>query len=494
MRRLSRRRGALRYSGAVCLAVGAFVVPPAAHGAAPGQYSAPEWLPLRHDVAGGGVTVGCTYVSSDGLCSGHHGYWAIDFIGSTGSPVYAAGGGVASNVTGGGYEGYGNVVMIDHGAHGQSLYAHLSEVLVDGQWVDQNTLIGTIGSSGGANVAHLHYEETGVGRFGSAGSRDPGPMKACHGSQLVSFPQAWGFTSWQGMSWGSGTVDSQGTGCIVTSVIADAIGATVATGVAAVAPAPGPAAQQAVAADFNGDGFADVGLRNTATGLFTLRHGPLFTGQVTQQWATGANYQALAADFDGDRIGDLGLRDTGSGMFYIKHGPSFSDQVTYPWAAGSQLQVVAADFNADRVGDIGLRDTTTGLVTMKKGPTFEGQSTFQSPPGAEYQVAAADFNSDRMADILLRHTGTGAFTVNLGPTYAGQHTYAAKPGAGYQVLAADFNNDETADLGLKEAGPAIDIVYGPGFAKEISAPLDARFVGLAWMLGGLFATLAARPS
>ncbi len=137
------------------------MVAPVALAAAPGQYSAPEWLPFRHDVNGGGINVGCTYVSSDGLCAGHHGYWAIDFLTATGTPVYAAGAGIATNVTGSGFEGYGNAIVVDHGNHGTSLYAHLSEVLVgSGQWVDQNSMIGRVGSSGGANTPHLHYEES----------------------------------------------------------------------------------------------------------------------------------------------------------------------------------------------------------------------------------------------------------------------------------------------------------------------------------------------
>ena len=462
----------------------------AAHGAVPGRYSAPEWLPLRHDVGGGAIEVGCTYQSSDGLCAGHHRYWAIDFPGATGSPVYAAGAGLATNLTGPGYEGYGNVVVIDHGTNGRSLYAHLSEILVDGEWVDQNTMIGTIGSSGQANTPHLHYEET-DSRFGSAGARDPGPMKACRGAALVTFPQAWGATSWQGMPWGSGVVDSDGSGCDVVSVVADAVGATVATGVTAVA-AP---AEQVVAADFNGDGFGDVGVRSVASGTFTLRHGPSFGSPVTHPWAMGANYQAFAADFDGDRIADLGLRDAASGTFYIKHGPGFGDQLMYNWTPGAQLQVFAADFNADRSGDIGLRNPATGLVTLKNGPTFEGETTFQSPAGTDYQVMAADFNGDRMADICLRHTGTGVFTVNMGPTYAGQRTYTWRTGAGVQAFAADFNNDGTADIGLKSAGkPAIDIKHGPLFVNEVSASIDPRIDDLTSLLGKIFAAMAASSS
>jgi hypothetical protein len=470
------------------------VVAPVALAAVPGQYGAPEWLPFRHDVNGGGINVGCTYASSDGLCAGHHAYWAIDFLTATGTPVYAAGAGIATNVTGSGFEGYGNAIVVDHGNYGTSLYAHLSEILVgSGQWVDQNSLIGRVGSSGGANTPHLHYEESASLRFGSAGSRDPGPMKACRGAELVTFPQLFGSSTWKGLPWGSGLVASDGTACDVLGGVTDAIGATVANGVAPVKPVAAPAPEQLVAADFNGDGIGDVGFRNSATGVFTMRSGPSFANPVTYPWAVGANYQPFAADFNADKVADLGLRDSTSGTFYIKHGPTFADQLTYPWTPGATFQVVAGDFNADRMADIGLRDTATGLFTMKNGPTFGADRTYQSVAGSGYQVLAADFNGDRMADLGMRNTGTGVVSANMAPTFAGQVTYAWSPGASYQVAAADFNNDGTADLVLKSDGVAVlDIRHGPTFTDEITAPLDPRLDPLAALLGGLFATLAAK--
>ncbi len=479
----------------MCLILGATTVAPQAFASPAGQYGAPEWLPLRHDAGGGGIRVGCTYASPDGLCAGHHGYWAIDFLGSAGSPIYAAGAGLATNVTGAGFEGYGNTVVVDHGPNGKSLYAHLSEVLVDraGSWVDQNDMVGRMGSSGGANTPHLHYEESASGRFGSAGGRDPGPMKTCRGAQMVTLPDAWGYSGWRGMSWGGGMAESDGPGCAVVSGVTGAIGTTVTNGVVAVSALTPPVPEQVVAADFNGDGIGDVGFRNGTSGMFTFRYGPTFAEQTTYPWAKGTTYQPFAADFNGDRVGDLGLRDTGSGTYYIKHGPTFADQVTYPWTPGANFQVVAGDFNADTKADIGLRDTSTGVFSMKNGPTFEGVRTYQSVAGTDYQVLAADFNGDRVADLGLRHTGSGLIAVNLGPTFAGQLTHQWTSGSSYQLFATDLNQDGVADLGLKNEGvPVVDIRPGPTFATQITTPLDPRLEGLAALLGGLFATLAAR--
>jgi len=55
---------------------------------------------------------------------------------------------------------------------------------------------------------------------------------------------------------------------------------------------------------------------------------------VVYRWAPGQNYRSFAADFNGDGLADIGLKDMNNGVFYVKHGPSFADQVVYPWAPG----------------------------------------------------------------------------------------------------------------------------------------------------------------
>src|SRR5450759_4292850 len=101
---------------------------------------------------------------------------------------------------------------------------------------------------------------------------------------------------------------------------------------------------QPFVADFNGDGIADIGLRDADNGTFYIKHGPSFNDQITYRWAPGTHYQAFAGDFNGDGIADIGLRDADNGTFYIKHGPSFNDQITYRWAPGTNYQAFAGDF------------------------------------------------------------------------------------------------------------------------------------------------------
>ena len=183
-----------------------------------GQYSAPVWFPLRRSVTGAEIKIGCTYLSygTEGgyECGGHHPFWALDLLAASGTSIYPAGAGYARNVTGAGYSGYGNVVVVDHGNGVKSLYSHMSSVLVSrsGEWVDTNTVIGLVGSTGDSSTPHLLYEVSSSGSF-SAGAGDPGPLQVCHGGQLLAYPQAWGLTTWKGIPWGTESGWSDGTGC-----------------------------------------------------------------------------------------------------------------------------------------------------------------------------------------------------------------------------------------------------------------------------------------
>jgi hypothetical protein len=191
--------------------------------AGPGTYSSPRWLPLRRDLPGGEVTVGCTLDSHGSQfgyeCGGHHSRWAIDFLADTGTPVYAAGAGFATDLTGKpGGSGFGQIVSIDHGFGITTVYAHLSSVAIpaEGAWVDESTLLGAVGQTGSASAPHLHFEvfsNPGGSNSNNRVSIDPGPLAACRGDLLVSFPEVAGFDSWAGLPWGSLTVASDGSDC-----------------------------------------------------------------------------------------------------------------------------------------------------------------------------------------------------------------------------------------------------------------------------------------
>jgi hypothetical protein len=82
----------------------------------------------------------------------------VDFAGSMGNAVYASDSGVVV-YAGWNDWGYGNVIVIDHGAGWQTLYAHLNSINVGcGQSVYQGDMIGGVGSTGRSTGPHLHFE------------------------------------------------------------------------------------------------------------------------------------------------------------------------------------------------------------------------------------------------------------------------------------------------------------------------------------------------
>jgi len=81
----------------------------------------------------------------------------IDFSAKTGTPIYATGDGKIVSLKGA--NGYGIVCVINHGFGYQSLYGHMSKMIVKvGDKVKRGQVIGYVGSTGLSVAPHCHYE------------------------------------------------------------------------------------------------------------------------------------------------------------------------------------------------------------------------------------------------------------------------------------------------------------------------------------------------
>ena len=123
-----------------------------------------------------------------------------------------------------------------------------------------------------------------------------------------------------------------------------------------------------------------------------MKNGPLFEGERTYQSVAGPEYQALAADFNGDRMADLGLRHTGTGVIAVNTAPTFAGQATYPLATGAGVQMAATDFNGDGTADLCFKTDGVGLLDIRNGPTFATATT-----------APLDPRLDGLASLLAKH-------------------------------------------------------------------------------------------
>ena len=85
----------------------------------------------------------------------------IDLCAPLGQQVLAPADGVVTQATTQYHKGktYGTVVIIDHGAQGQTFFSHLHSLAVaKGQQVKRGALIGTVGNTGQSTAPHLHFE------------------------------------------------------------------------------------------------------------------------------------------------------------------------------------------------------------------------------------------------------------------------------------------------------------------------------------------------
>jgi murein DD-endopeptidase MepM/ murein hydrolase activator NlpD len=88
-----------------------------------------------------------------------NGVWhgGVDLRAERGAPVRAAAAGMV--IMSGWERGYGKVVKIWHAGDLMTVYAHNHENLVKvGDWVEQGTVIATVGATGHATAPHLHFE------------------------------------------------------------------------------------------------------------------------------------------------------------------------------------------------------------------------------------------------------------------------------------------------------------------------------------------------
>lgn len=113
----------------------------------------PVQIPTGYPVTGSGVVI----TSDFGAPRGRTRHQGIDLSAPAGTAVRATADGTV--VFAGRSGAYGRTVLIDHGGGWKTRYAHLKRIKVEhGKRVTRGTIVGTVGHSGNASGAHLHYE------------------------------------------------------------------------------------------------------------------------------------------------------------------------------------------------------------------------------------------------------------------------------------------------------------------------------------------------
>jgi hypothetical protein len=267
-------------------------------------------------------------------------------------------------------------------------------------------------------------------------------------------------------------------------------------------PATGQGASlYVVVGDFNGDGIPDLAALNVCGSkpnctLQDLGSVAILLGNGDGTFkATAASptstdpYLMVAADFNGDGIADLAVANRSPDLsqptssiitILLGNGDGTFTAAAGPVLSGLIHSMVAEDFNGDRIPDLVMAawlDYGPSTLTEFLG---HGDGTFAPPTslGSNFGllIASADFNADGKLDLtdgsqLLLGKGDGTFTLAPSPGLSG-------PTAGLGFAVGDFNGDGIADLAIIDAAGdctvagdgAISVYLG----KEMGCSLKPR--------------------
>ena len=188
-----------------------------------------------------------------------------------------------------------------------------------------------------------------------------------------------------------------------------------------------------------------------------------------------------AADFNGDGFADLITSNIQGNSLSILMGNgdgSFLDQRTVK-ACQEPRNLAVADFNLDQHIDLAVACSGSGQVLI-----FVGQGTGKFVRGTQYPVhrtpvdiANGDFNEDMLPDLVV------ALRNDKVQVLLGQGNGKFQHGALYEygdtptsVSTADFNGDDHLDLAVSNGGPmshAVSIWLGNGDGT-FESPTDYR--------------------
>ncbi|HSX03045.1 MAG TPA: FG-GAP-like repeat-containing protein [Candidatus Saccharimonadia bacterium] len=279
-----------------------------------------------------------------------------------------------------------------------------------------------------------------------------------------------------------------------------------------------------VAGDFNGDGYADVGLLydwgNNNTAMLMLSGSGAGLHWAGQVWSAQTNSgftmnwdrtKVIAGDFNGDGKDDVAmLYDWGNSntAMLVMNGSSTGLQAPgQVWSAQGnsgftmnwdRAKLAAGNFNGDGYTDVGILydwgSNNTAMLVMNgsvtslhaPGQVWSAQGTSGFTMNWDRaKIVAGDFNGDGYADMGLLYdwgsNNAAMLLMNGSPTslhWVGQ-VWSAQTNSGFtmnwgraKLVAGDFDGNHSADVGL---------LYDWGNQNTAMLLMNGATTGLRWV-------------
>jgi hypothetical protein len=216
--------------------------------------------------------------------------------------------------------------------------------------------------------------------------------------------------------------------------------------------------------DFNGDGLPDVATVNGSSqnvSVYLRQAGGGFAQDAGSPYAVGNGPSAaVAADFNGDGLADLAVTNfVGQSVTVLLRQPGggFAQGLGSPINVGARISaIVAGDFAGDGQLDLAVAENDNSRVTILVRGVGSFSPQLNLPTGTTPSgIAVADFNGDSASDLAVANRGDGTATILLRVPGGGFTSEGAVPAGSDAVglTAADFNGDGRPDLAVADYAP-----------------------------------------